>query len=334
MSDPTAAAPPLPPGARPRGARMRRAVLVTATVLVLFYLGMGALIAVFLTKPKRRFEPGHDPGTARLAYKDVRFPARGGDVELTSWYVPQEPRRAAVVMVHGFGSSRAREYGGHGAQVAAALHQRGFGVLMLDLRGHGESGEARVSFGTHEQRDVLGAVDYLRAEGYPRIGLIGVSMGGASSLLAAAADPGIGAVVEDSSYADVAPIVTANFQRVTRLPGAFIYPTRLWGRLLFGADPAAARPVDEIARIAPRPVLIIHSRADRLIPYPHAEQLKAARPDAEMWTLDAAPHAGAYSSDPAGYIERVGSFFGRTLLAGDQATPAPPAPAPAPSTPP
>ena len=81
------------------------------------------------------------------------------------------------------------------------------------------------------------------------------------------------------------------------------------GRLMFGYDLDAARPVDEVGHIAPRPLLIIHGTADMLIPLIHAEQLKAADPAAELWEVPGAKHGGAYTTQPQQYLEKVTGFF-------------------------
>ncbi len=85
------------------------------------------------------------------------------------------------------------------------------------------------------------------------------------------------------------------------------------GRILFGYDVATARPVDEIGRLAPRPLLIIHGTADRLVPLAHAEQLHIAYPTAEFWQIPGAGHARSFEANPQTYVERVAGFFDRNL---------------------
>ena len=86
----------------------------------------------------------------------------------------------------------------------------------------------------------------------------------------------------------------------------------LIGRLL-GYDIASDTPVDEIWRIAPRPVLIVHGDADGLVPLSDARQLQAAGPSAELWVVGGAGHGGSYGTNPQAYTERVANFFARHL---------------------
>lgn len=284
-------------------------------LLAVLYLGLGAVVVLKVARPRRSFDPALSPATQQLAYKDVRFPARGGDAEIAGWYVEHAAGRHALVLVHGKDSSRTREHAGRTAELMARLHRRGFALLAIDLRGHGQSSDARLSFGVNEHRDILGAVDWLRAQGYPAgsIGVLGVSLGGASAIMAAAREPAIGATVADCSYAEFAPIIRDNFTRVTHLPAAVLWPARLLSRLIDGHDLMAVRPVDEVGRIAPRPLLIIHGEADQLIPIRHAYALHTADPQSELWVLPGVRHAASFVREPDAYVEHVATFFARSL---------------------
>ena len=98
------------------------------------------------------------------------------------------------------------------------LHRNGFSVLLIDLRDHGDSTreDGRFAGGTDEYRDVLGAWDWLRTEqGLPpaSIGLLGISLGAATVLLATGQEPAVAAVWEDSSYADLGTAIDAELKR-------------------------------------------------------------------------------------------------------------------------
>lgn len=300
------------PRRRTRGITAR--ILRLATFLLVAYLGISVAVALVLTTPRRTFGP-QTPADSGLAYRDVSFPARGGDATISAWYLPAANTDKAVVLVHGKDCSRTCWFGAGMAGLPQALQRSGLAVLALDLRGHGHSSDARFTFGLLERRDVLGAVDWLQSQGFApqSIGVLGQSLGAAASIGALADDPQIGALVEDCGYADIASLISANWTQTSGLPRMFLPSSLLMARLLVGYDVAASRPVDEIARIAPRPVLIIHGTADTLIPVAHARRLRAALPAAAYWEVPGAGHAQAYPAAPQAYAERVTAFFAASL---------------------
>lgn len=300
---------------------LRRLALGLLCTLTVLYLLVGAYTATTMTWPKRRFKPEFNPGRHGMTYQEIRLPARGGDADLAAWWIPAasspapsaDPGRA-VVLVHGKDSNRSR-FIEHSAPIVIELHSRGLNLLMIDLRGHGQSSTSRMSFGIREQRDVLGAVDWLRARGFApgRIGVLGQSMGGASILLATAAEPAIAAAVSDCAYADIAPIVGRRFHEVTGLPNWFVPATRIALYLIDGVDLLQAKPLAAVPRIAPRPLLIIHGMADATIPVGHAADLRLAVPSAELWVIDGSGHVQGVSTDTAAYQQHVGDFFQKHL---------------------
>jgi alpha-beta hydrolase superfamily lysophospholipase len=107
------------------------------------------------------------------------------------------------------------------AELAEALHQAGYAVLRLDLRGHGESGgEKRYTFGVTKRGDVLGAVDWLLGQELApgSITVLGTSMGGTSATGATAAELAIGALILDGALPDLKPLIQQNSVGESGLP--------------------------------------------------------------------------------------------------------------------
>jgi fermentation-respiration switch protein FrsA (DUF1100 family) len=306
--------------------QVRRLLAAAGLVALVFSLGhvlwVSAETADMLTRPYHGFTPGETPATHGVIYQDVRLPARGGDVQLAGWYMPRAQARRAVVLVHGASVNRWIEFGGGFLHLGVELQRRGFAVLMIDLRAHGESQGERLSFGVEERRDIMGAVDWLKAQGFApgSVGVLGVSMGASAAIGAAAEDSDIGALIADCGFADMGALLRRHWYSASGgLPGFYLPTTILMGRLL-GYDFFSDRPLDEIGRIAPRPVLIVHGDADGLVPLSDAQQLVAAGPSAELWVVHGAGHGGSYGIDPPAYTERVAAFFERNLAPKDKMT--------------
>lgn len=145
------------------------------------------------------------------------------------------------------------------------------------------------------------------------IGVLGVSLGASTSILAAADDPDIAAVAADSGYGNLYSVIDKNWTGLSGLPRFLLPGVRLAGKLMYGFDVATVRPIDSIRSISPRPVLLIHGTADSLISVDQAHALKAAYPDANLWIVPEAEHAAAYAANPDEYLRRVSDFFSRSL---------------------
>ncbi|MDP9375112.1 MAG: S9 family peptidase [Chloroflexota bacterium] len=100
-----------------------------------------------------------------------------------------------------------------------------------------------------------------------RLGALGVSLGGAVTVLAAARDPRLKAVVDDCGFGDVASATATAYEHFIGLPAFPFAPISVriseWRT---GQRVSAARPIDVVGRLGPRPLLIIHGLADRQVP--------------------------------------------------------------------
>src|SRR3989440_6389511 len=316
----------------------RRAVtglLILSGLLSLGYIGISSYIAEQLVyeAPKAIVKT---PASMALRFANVSFPSRDDQIMLKGWLTPgvlpdgRLTVNRVIVVVHGTRTNR-ESPGDHLLELTAALGRHGFGMLTFDMRGMGESPPAPLSMGTLEQRDVLGAVDFLRRGtpplpelGRPRIiGGLGISMGASTLLLAASREPGIAAVVSDSAYAEVVPLLERELAKrsvapLGRVPGVFAPSALVMARLLYGVDFFAARPVATVARIAPRPLFLIHGTADDYVPISNFLELKAeatSPQDAHLTTLIVpnARHAQAFKKTGAEYVTRVVAFFDAAL---------------------
>jgi fermentation-respiration switch protein FrsA (DUF1100 family) len=302
-------------GAHAGGPRLKNALIwIAAILLVLFlivYFGIGAYAANALTTPKRQFDTAHNPGVYGLEYEEITFPSRDGEAQIAAWFIPAPENDQVVILVHGNNASRTREFDDLYPALAAGLNKGGLNVLMIDLRGHGQSSDGRVTFGQRERQDVLGAVDELLGQGFEpgKIGIYGVSLGSAAGIGAAAAEPAVGALAVDSPFAEVYPVIQAQWGDASGLPDLFLTPTRWMIRLLYGYDLATSKPVEEIGGLAPRPVLIAHCTTDTYVPVEHTELLHAAAPGSSLWLIEGCDHARSYNQESAAYETRLADFF-------------------------
>jgi pimeloyl-ACP methyl ester carboxylesterase len=297
--------------------RWRRWMLIGGGVigglLLSAYLVVGYIAADRFSAITRHAQKD-SPATYGIDFEAVQFTPRDDPaLTLQGWLLPQAEATQTIILVHGFGlgGCRSCDFKERFTEFAAQLHANGFAVLLFDLRGHGESDAARYTFGVREQRDVLGAVDFLLARGVApgQIGVLGASMGGASSIIATASEPAIGALITDSAFADLDYLLQREFPRRSGLPAWLLPSVYLMGQAVTGENVSNARPEQVIAQIAPRPVLIIHGDADELVPVEHSARLAAAAPHADVWIVPGATHVESWVLLQDAYVARVADFF-------------------------
>lgn len=168
--------------------------LLPAGLVVLAVVYASALaIAVTVVPPTEL--GAATPADEGLAYEEVTFTTSDG-VDLSAWFVPSR-NGAAVVLKHGAGSTRTAT-----VRHAGVLADHGYGVLLMDARGHGRSAGEGMDYGWYGDPDTSAAVTFLtRRDGVvpSRIGVVGLSMGGEEAIGAAGADPRIKAVVAEGA---------------------------------------------------------------------------------------------------------------------------------------
>ena len=283
---------------------------------VAVYAILSGYMALTLTRPVRLpFE--RSPDQYGLTFESVSFPSRIDAIKLDGWLLPVTgSQRRPVVIVHGKGSDRQQEVGGRVLEIARALVLDGHPVLMFDLRGSGRSGGDHFTLGAEEVRDLGGAIDFLEKRGLASRGvdLLGYSMGAATAMLEAAADPKVNVVAEDSGYATLGEVVEDQVPKASGLPSVFTPGVVLAARLLIGIDVYSIRPIDAARTLAARgiPLLVIHGEADTMIPVTNGHTLAAAYGSkVESYFVPGAEHVGSYPANPEAYLSHLTAFFDR-----------------------
>jgi uncharacterized protein len=251
------------------------------------------------------------PADLGLPYEEVRFTTEDG-VTLDGWLIPAEREtRASVIVLHGFTGHRLPEL----AAVVPWLRRR-YHVLQFDFRGHGASGGRLVTMGAFEQRDVAAAVGFLAGRGLGPVALMGISMGAAIAIIAAPKLP-VAAVVADGPYAQLAHPI-ANRMREIGYPLAWIGSRLIVAAAWLRAGIALPSPLSAVPHVAPRGLLLIGARDDRLISWRQAQALyEAAGEPKELYVVDGAAHAEAWATAGPTYEQRVLSFLARHLDGAD-----------------
>jgi hypothetical protein len=297
-------------GERARTWRRRwanRLVAVVSGIVVGYVVLYGVGVAITLTHKYR--EPIGSPPSP--AYQPVTFTSSDG-LRLSGWYVPSR-NRAVVVVVHGGGGDRmgARSH-------AQLLARHGYGVLLYDSRGRGESEGSPNALGWGWEKDVAGALDFLRERpdvDRDRIGGLGLSTGADVLMEVAPERRDLRAVVADGatgrSYEDLPPSAGPDL----KAPFRAMYTA---AEVISGSSPGP--PLRELVpRISPTPLLLISAGRGRLgATEREFNQIYAgaAREPVELWDLRDVRHTAAIRERAEEYERRVVGLFDRALLEG------------------
>jgi hypothetical protein len=237
-------------------------------------------------------------------YEDVSFTTSDG-LRLKGWYIASR-NGAAVISFPGRASSQSR---------AKRLADHGYGVLLFDRRGEGESEGDPNTLGWEGERDVQAAVAFLR--GRPdvdpeRIGGIGLSVGGEMMIEAAAESDGLHAVVSEGAG-------IRSLEEALLLEGAgklesvqFAFFTL--GTALFSNDAPPPSLEDLVSRIAPTPLFLVYATHGQGGEELNPNYYEAAGEPKEIWEMTTASHTGGIEAEPEEYERRVVGFFDRALL--------------------
>jgi len=286
-----------------------------AALLIFSMLLVGYLMAELQTHfPKR--QASITPQVLHRAFETVHFPSRDG-LMLAGWFVPVEDAERTAIVCHGVGAEKSDMI-----DFIDALTAGGFNVLAFDFRGHGASAGHTVSYGAREKGDIEGAIDWVRAThpaGARRIVGVGWSMGAASLILAAAEDERIEALHIDAPYArtrDIARVIAGQFPPVYRHVGYYL--GLCVASLEARTNLFTLAPVNAVARIAPRPILIVHGEADELIPIAQGRMIFAAAGAPKSFVaIPGAGHCGTIAVDTPDYQRRMLEFLNGALAAQD-----------------
>lgn len=285
-----------------------RLAAFTAVVSGLAAMGLVTTLAVkqynvFITPARQPITK--TPADVNLSYQEITLTANDG-LHLAGWFIPGT-RAEAIILVHGINANRQVML-----PTAKILAEAGYPLLLVDLRGHGQSAPSHVTYGYREALDVQAAADFLaRQPGIEQIGALGLSLGGATIIRAAAIEPRIGPLVVQGTFSSLPGAVDDAFEGMSvfpRWPFAPLFVALAERQLGIKADQVDS--LRDLATMPPHPLLIIHGRLDHLFPVHHAEAMYQAAPQPKsLWIIEDMGHGDPAESHTDEYRARVLDFF-------------------------
>lgn len=240
--------------------------------------------------------------------EDIEIKSFDGLTLRGHYYHGHDNNSIIEIMLHGYRGSSERDMCG-GIQRAFEV---GHNVLLVDQRASGRSDGHVITFGIKERYDVLSWVDYAIKKFGPdcRIMLTGISMGGATVMLAGGLElpKNVIGILEDCGYSSAKEIMMKVIKDM-KLPAKLLYPfVKLGARIFGGFDLEADSPIEAVTR-CPVPIIFVHGEDDAFVPCEMSVACyEACTAPKKLHTVPGAGHGLAYIVENEGYIKFLSEF--------------------------
>ncbi len=238
-------------------------------------------------------------------YEEINFNSAKGDTKLKGYLIKKDNSKKTIIICHGYGDNKFMD-GGKSSSVnvdhlklSKVFLQQGYNTVIFDFRGHGENiGKNAVTIGFNEQQDLLGAISFVKSKGIgEKIGLIGFSMGAATSLSVLDKTKDVSFAIADSPFSDLKDYLKSNMAHWTGLPNfPFAAMAIMNFKLIYGVNYKTVSPMNSIAK-TDIPILIVHGKKDPTIPYTESVRMEKEfkNKKSELILFDNSIHIGSYS---------------------------------------
>lgn len=281
-----------------------------------------------------RWPVTQSPADVGVQFEDVMLRPADEAIELAGWWMPAEQASAALVFIHGGSSNRHTSYF-KALEFYREMVGRGVSILSIDLRNHGASGAGAggIQFGRTEKEDAKAAVAWTRQR-EPDLPLfaMGISMGGATLIYAAAEDLDVDGLILLDPLLDTGSCFRGAVHATVPIPDLLLYPSS-WSAVTFFGLPGEGSQALDVGKTMSLPTLLIQDPGDPVTVAVYARELASANPSIEIWMApDADPdhpelewkgrwgsHVGAFAIFPESTVTEIVEFMGRRGMVMDDA---------------
>lgn len=277
-------------------------------------------------KRRKPQEYGEEKGLGFEAFPDVvetgkqwfwaqekeRITMRSHDgLRLLAYYLPaKEESDRVLILMHGYRNDGYGDFSG----LFRFYHEQGYHLLAPHQRSHGESEGEYICFGVKERYDLKQWTEYIakRFQGKCKIFLSGISMGGATVLMATGLElpKQVKGIIADCAFTSPWDIFASVLQSgfyLPRFPILNVADRICRRRAGFGFKECSTLDCMRTNRI---PVLFIHGGADTFVPTQMSSQnYEACVAEKELLIVKRAAHATSNMVDPESYRSKVIAFM-------------------------
>ena len=267
-------------------------MLITIIVVIILMIGFTLFLASHSYKFKKE-ENKYTPAKYGFDFEEIIIPTKN-DKNLYGWWVPSDnpnnEKKPTIILVHGWSRNVDRTMA-----FIKKLHPAGYNLLAFDSRCHGKSDDDKFSSMVKFMEDIRATIDF--SENLPnvdtdKIGVLGLSIGGAGSIYAASLDKRIKSVVTVGAFSHPSRVMEIEFKKRKIPQFPFVWLIFKYMEYRIGAKFDDIAPVNNIAKTNAG-VFLIHGIDDTTAPISHADELyQAGDPDkVKLWKVEGKGHS-------------------------------------------
>lgn len=213
-----------------------------------------------------------------------------------------------VIMCHGYRGTPCRDFSGG----AYDMIQAGYNVVLISERGHYMSRGHSITFGVREKKDVGCWIKYVKKTftEAKRIVLVGISMGGATVLLASDLLSEKDRVIADCPYSTPKEVISNTLKMTLKMNPKIFYPIANLSSIIYGHTNLSKDDANEHVKRSKAKILIIHGEDDTLVPYQFSKRVADDNKDKVRYELfPGAEHGISYLIDKDRYQRSITEFL-------------------------
>ena len=263
-------------------------IIVTFSLLIGFTLFLASYSYKFKKEPNK-----YTPAKYGFDFQEISIPTKKNK-KLYGWWVPAKnpnnENKPTIILIHGWSRNVDRVM-----SFIKQLHPAGYNLLAFDSRCHGKSDDDKFSSMVKFMEDIRAAIDY--SEKLPNVdinsvGVLGLSIGGAATIYAAALDKRIKSVVTGGAFAHPTKVMEIEFKKRKIPYYPFIWLIFKYMEFRIGAKFDEIAPSNNIMKSNAN-IFLIHGIDDVTVPIEQANELfQAGNPDkVKLWKVDGKGHS-------------------------------------------
>ena len=247
--------------------------------------------------------------------KDVYINAtNNGKIKLHAYEIEHTGSNVWTIVIHGYMSE-----GKAMTRFAQKFEEKGYNVLILDLRGHGLSEGKYVGMGWHDRLDIIDWINYiLEKNADSKIILYGISMGASATMMATGEElpNNVKLAIVDCGYTCVWDELSHQVRKLFDLSEfPILYAASTWCKMNAGYSFKEASCLDKLKQ-SKTPTLFIHGDADEFVPFEMLETVyETACCEKEKLIVKGATHGLSSATEPELYWNTVNRFIDKYLNA-------------------